>query len=51
MFSGLSLASIIISNSVIVLLVVQIKTYVFLSDSVGKWSAFAVSLFLNKIYY
>jgi hypothetical protein len=36
MFSGSFLVSIIVSNSIIVLLVIQTKTYVFLSDSVGK---------------
>jgi hypothetical protein len=36
MFLGLSLVFIIVSNNIIVLLVIQAKTYIFLSDSVGK---------------
>jgi hypothetical protein len=51
MFSGLSLAFIIVSNSIMALLVIQAKTYVFLFDSVGKWFVFVISLFLNKICY
>jgi hypothetical protein len=51
MFLGLSLVFIIVSNSIIALLVVQAKTYVFLFDSVRKWSALAVSLPLSKICY
>jgi hypothetical protein len=47
-FSGSSSVFIIVSNSIIVLLVVQAKTYVFLSNSVGKWSVLAVSLPLSK---
>jgi hypothetical protein len=50
-FSGFILAFMVVSNNIIVLLVIQAKTYVFLSDSVGKWFVFAISLFLNKIYY
>jgi hypothetical protein len=36
MFSGLFLVSIIVSNNIIVLLVIQTKIYVLLFDSVGK---------------
>jgi hypothetical protein len=50
-FSGSSLDSIIVSNNIIVLPVVSAKTYVFLFDSVGKWSALVVNLFLNKTCY
>jgi hypothetical protein len=49
--SGSSSASIVVSSSIITLLVIQAKTYVFLSDSIRKWSALAVSLFLSKTCY
>jgi hypothetical protein len=51
MFLGLFLVFIIVSNNIIVLLVVQAKIYVFLSDLIRKWSVFVISLFLNKICY
>jgi hypothetical protein len=50
-FSGLFSAFIIVSNSIAALLVVQTEIYIFLSDSVGKWSALVISLLLSKTCY